>query len=216
MTTRRLTPFDKILSELEHALRTSTGGGVRAAARQSPAAVLPKDELLSNSEREETARLMRVNHAGEIAAQALYQGQAFMARNAAVRDAMAKSSDEEVDHLAWCEQRILELGGSVSKLDPLWYAGSFAIGALAGLMGDKESLGFVGETERQVVQHLEGHLKKMPQGDTRSRAILEQMRDDEARHGAAAERAGGEPMPLPVRAAMRFMSKVMTSTAYWI
>ena len=216
MTTRRLTPFDRVLSELEHALRTSTGGGVRAAARKSPATALPKDDPLSQAERDEAARLMRVNHAGEIAAQALYQGQAFMARDPQVREAMAKSSDEEVDHLAWCEQRIQELGGSVSKLDPLWYAGSFVLGAAAGLLGDKESLGFVGETERQVVEHLDKHLQRLPEADTRSRAILTQMRDDEARHGTAAERAGGTPMPPPVRAAMRLMSKVMTTTAYWL
>jgi ubiquinone biosynthesis monooxygenase Coq7 len=215
MTTRHLTPFDRVLSELEHALRTSTGGGVRAAARPSPAAALPKDEALDDAARAEAARLMRVNHAGEIAAQALYQGQAFMARDPQVREAMAKSSDEEIDHLAWCEQRLQELDGSVSKLDPLWYAGSFAIGALAGLAGDDLSLGFVGETERQVVEHLQGHLEKLPQGDARSRAILEQMTADEARHGAAAERAGGEPMPAPVRTVMRLMSKVMTTTAYW-
>ena len=216
MTTRRLTPFDRVLSELEHALRTSAGGGVRAAARKSPAATLPKDEALDNSQRQEAARLMRVNHAGEIAAQALYQGQAFMARDPKVQEAMAKSSEEEVDHLALCEQRIQELGGSVSKLDPLWYAGSFALGAFAGLMGDAQSLGFVGETERQVVQHLEQHLQKLPESDSRSRAILTQMRDDEARHGEAAERAGGAPMPAPVRGVMRIMSKVMTGTAYWI
>ena len=216
MTTRRLTPFDRVLSELEHALRTSTGGGVRAAARPSPAASLPKDEALDDAAREEAARLMRVNHAGEIAAQALYQGQAFMARDPKVRDAMAKSSDEETDHLAWCEQRLKELDGSVSKLDPLWYAGSFAIGALAGLAGDSLSLGFVGETERQVVEHLQGHLEKLPEADARSRAILEQMKADEARHGAAAERAGGAPMPAPVRTVMRLMSKVMTATSYWI
>ncbi|HEY1772542.1 MAG TPA: 2-polyprenyl-3-methyl-6-methoxy-1,4-benzoquinone monooxygenase [Gammaproteobacteria bacterium] len=216
MTTRRLTPFDRVLSELEHALRTSTGGGVRAAARPSPAATLPKDEALDEATRAEAARLMRVNHAGEIAAQALYQGQAFMARDPQVREAMAKSSDEETDHLAWCEQRLQELDGSVSKLDPLWYAGSFAIGALAGLAGDALSLGFVGETERQVVEHLQGHLEKLPEADARSRAILEQMKSDEARHGAAAERAGGEPMPAPVRGIMRIMSKVMTTTAYWI
>ncbi|HEY3643812.1 MAG TPA: demethoxyubiquinone hydroxylase family protein, partial [Gammaproteobacteria bacterium] len=119
MTTRRLTPFDRVLSELEHALRTSTGGGVRAAARPNPAAKLSQSEALDDTQRQEAARLMRVNHAGEIAAQALYQGQAFMARDAKVRDAMAKSSEEEVDHLAWCEQRIQELDGSVSKLDPL-------------------------------------------------------------------------------------------------
>jgi 3-demethoxyubiquinol 3-hydroxylase len=216
MTTRNLTPFDRVLSELEHALRTSTGGGVRAAARPNPAAALAKDESMDDAAREEAARLMRVNHAGEIAAQALYQGQAFMARDPKVQEAMAKSSDEETDHLAWCEQRLKELDGSVSKLDPLWYAGSFAIGALAGLAGDAMSLGFVGETERQVVEHLQGHLEKLPENDARSRAILTQMRDDEARHGAAAERAGGAPMPAPVRGVMRFMSKVMTGTAYWI
>ena len=215
MTTRRLTPFDRVLSELEHALRTSAGGGVRAAARPNPAGRLPLDESLDEAQRQEAARLMRVNHAGEIAAQALYQGQAFMARDPRVQSAMAKSSEEEVDHLAWCEQRIKELDGSVSKLDPLWYAGSFAIGALAGLAGDSVSLGFVGETERQVVQHLDGHLKRLPEQDQRSRAILEQMRDDEARHGAAAERAGGAPMPALVCAFMRLTSKVMTSTAYW-
>jgi len=216
MTSRRLTPFDRILSEFEHALRTSVGGGVRAAARPSPAAKLPPSEILDDAQRQEAARLMRVNHAGEIAAQALYQGQAFMAWDPKVREAMAKSSDEEVDHLSWCEQRIQELDGSVSKLDPLWYAGSFVLGALAGLAGDKLSLGFVGETERQVVQHLEGHLQKLPEADARSRAILTQMRDDEARHGAAAERAGGEPMPATVQAAMKLMSKVMTTTAYWL
>jgi ubiquinone biosynthesis monooxygenase Coq7 len=216
MTTRRLTPFDRVLSELEHALRTSTGGGVRAAARPNPAAKLAQAEALDEAQRQEAARLMRVNHAGEIAAQALYQGQAFMARDPKVQEAMAKSSEEEVDHLAWCEQRIQELGGSVSKLDPLWYAGSFAIGALAGIVGDAQSLGFVGETERQVVEHLEKHLQKLPESDVRSRAILTQMRDDEARHGAAAERAGGAAMPAPVRGIMRIMSKVMTGTAYWI
>ena len=216
MTTRSLTPFDLVLSELEHALRTSVGGGVRAAARKNPAAALSKDESLDEAQRQKAVRLMRVNHAGEIAAQALYQGQAFVARDPQVREAMAKSSDEEVDHLAWCEQRIQELGGSVSKLDPLWYAGSFALGAAAGLLGDKESLGFVGETERQVVEHLDKHLQRLPETDTRSRAILKQMRDDEARHRAAAERAGGVPMPAPVRAAMWFMSKVMTTTAYWV
>jgi ubiquinone biosynthesis monooxygenase Coq7 len=216
MTTRRLTPFDRVLSELEHALRTSAGGGVRAAARKSPAAALPKDQSLDDAARQEAARLMRVNHAGEIAAQALYQGQAFMARDPKVREAMAHSSEEEVDHLAWCEQRLQELDGSVSKLDPLWYAGSFAIGALAGLAGDATSLGFVGETERQVVQHLDRHLEKLPTADARSRAILTQMRDDEARHGAAAERAGGAPMPATVRGVMRLMSKVMTATAYWL
>ncbi|HEV2321333.1 MAG TPA: 2-polyprenyl-3-methyl-6-methoxy-1,4-benzoquinone monooxygenase, partial [Gammaproteobacteria bacterium] len=180
-----------------------------------PAAAVQEGEL-SEAERIEAGRLMRVNHAGEIAAQALYQGQAFMARSAHVREAMDGSAAEEVDHLAWCEQRLKELGTPASKLDPLWYLGSFAIGAVAGFLGDKESLGFVGETEKQVVQHLEGHMARLPAQDQKSRAILEQMKTDEAHHGAKAERAGGASLPAPARLFMRLTSKVMTSTAYWI
>lgn len=215
MTTRRLTPLDRFLSEVEHALRTSVASSAHAAQRPNPAAAI-KDAALTEEQRVEAGRLMRVNHAGEIAAQALYQGQAFMARDSAVRAAMDQSAAEEVDHLAWCEQRLQELSTPASKLDPLWYLGSFAIGALAGLMGDKESLGFVGETERQVVEHLTGHLERLPQEDQKSRAILEQMREDEAQHSHKAERAGGQPLPTPVRLFMRLTSKVMTETAYWI
>lgn len=215
MTTRRLTPLDRILSEFEHALRTSFASSADAAQRPNPAAAVQEGEL-SEAERIEAGRLMRVNHAGEIAAQALYQGQAFMARSAHVREAMDGSAAEEVDHLAWCEQRLKELGTPASKLDPLWYLGSFAIGAVAGFLGDKESLGFVGETEKQVVQHLEGHMARLPAQDQKSRAILEQMKTDEAHHGAKAERAGGASLPAPARLFMRLTSKVMTSTAYWI
>jgi len=215
MTTRRLTPIDRFLSEFEHALRTSFASSAHAAQRPNPAAAVKEGEL-TEAERIEAGRLMRVNHAGEIAAQALYQGQAFMARSAAVREAMDESAAEEVDHLAWCEQRLKELGAPASKLDPLWYLGSFAIGAVAGLVGDKESLGFIGETEKQVVQHLEGHMTRLPAQDQKSRAILEQMKTDEAQHGAKAERAGGASLPAPVRLFMRLTSKVMTSTAYWI
>ena len=142
MTTRRLTPLDRMLSELEHALRTAAAPGSHVAGRPNPASKAPAAEL-DEAERVEAGRLMRVNHAGEIAAQALYQGQAFMAKDPEVRQAMARSAEEEVDHLAWCEQRLKELDAPVSKLDPLWYIGSFAIGALAGLAGDKLSLGFV-------------------------------------------------------------------------
>jgi 3-demethoxyubiquinol 3-hydroxylase len=215
MTTRRLTQIDRFLGEVEHALRTAVASSSHAAQRPNPAATLPAGEL-SEAERIEAGRLMRVNHAGEIAAQALYQGQAFMARSGEVRTAMGDAAAEEIDHLAWCEQRLKELDTPASKLDPLWYLGSFAIGAVAGLVGDKESLGFVGETEKQVVEHLSGHLAKLSEQDQKSRAILEQMRDDEAHHGAKAQRAGGMPMPAPVRLFMKLTSKVMTSTAYWI
>ncbi|HEV2333181.1 MAG TPA: 2-polyprenyl-3-methyl-6-methoxy-1,4-benzoquinone monooxygenase [Gammaproteobacteria bacterium] len=215
MTERRLTPLDRLLSEFEHALRTSFASSAHAAQRPNPAAAVQEGEL-TEAQRIEAGRLMRVNHAGEIAAQALYQGQAFMARSAAVHAAMDESAAEEVDHLAWCEQRLRELSTPASKLDPLWYLGSFAIGAAAGFLGDKESLGFVGETEKQVVQHLEGHMARLPEQDQKSRAILEQMKTDEAHHGAKAERAGGASLPLPVRLFMRLTSKVMTSTAYWI
>lgn len=215
MTTRRLTPLDRMLSELERALRTSLASSSHAAQRPNPAQAL-RDEDLSDAERVEAGRLMRVNHAGEIAAQALYQGQAFMARSPAVRETMGQSAAEEIDHLAWCEQRLKELDTPVSRLDPLWYLGSFALGALAGFAGDKASLGFVGETEQQVVEHLEGHLTRLPEKDQKSRAILEQMRADEARHGAKAQRAGGMPMPAPIRLFMKLTSKVMTETAYWL
>lgn len=215
MTTRRLTPVDRILAEFEHALRTAAAPGSHVASRANPARGSSADAL-EEKERVLSGRLMRVNHAGEIAAQALYQGQAFMTKDPEVRTAMARSAEEEVDHLAWCEERLRELRTPVSKLDPLWYLGSFALGALAGLAGDKLSLGFITETEHQVVEHLEGHLRRLPEKDAGSRAILEQMKEDEARHGAAAQRAGGAPMPGAVCLGMRLMSKVMTSTAYWI
>ena len=212
---RQLTPLDRLLSEFEHALRTAAAPGSHMASRANPAAKLPSDTL-EEAQRIEAGRLMRVNHAGEIAAQALYQGQALMARSEDVKSTMARSAAEEVDHLAWCEQRLKELDTPASRLDPLWYLGSFAIGAAAGLVSDAASLGFVSETEKQVVEHLEGHLKRLPEADQRSRAILEQMRSDEAHHGAMAQHAGAAALPLPVRAAMRIMSKVMTGTAYWI
>jgi len=171
---------------------------------------------MDSVEKDLSARLMRINHSGEVCAQALYQGQALTARNPAVRDNMERSSLEENDHLAWCENRIAELGGRTSYLNPLWYAGSFAIGALAGLAGDRWSLGFVAETERQVVNHLEGHLHRMSPQDARSRAILEQMKTDEARHATVALAHGGAPLPTPIQETMKLTSRLMTKAAYWV
>ncbi|MEM9385146.1 MAG: 2-polyprenyl-3-methyl-6-methoxy-1,4-benzoquinone monooxygenase [Pseudomonadota bacterium] len=178
----------------------------------------PIDESfeLSERERELAIRLMRVNHAGEVAAQALYQGQAATARDPQTRAHMMAAGDEERDHLEWCEVRLQELGGATSALTPFWYLGSLAIGATAGASGDRWSLGFVAETERQVEEHLTEHLARLPAGDTRSRAILEQMQADEVRHGAAAMAAGGSELPSAVRGVMRHVAKVMTRAAYWI
>lgn len=159
---------------------------------------------------------MRVNHSGEVAAQALYRGHATVARDTDIEKKMRAAAAEEFDHLAWCEQRLAELGEQPSRLSPVWYAGAYAIGALSGVLGDKWSLGFIAETERQVVRHLESHLEGLPAEDARSRAIVEQMRDEEAEHGENAVAAGAAPLPLPVRALMRFTAKLMTRTAYWV
>ena len=159
---------------------------------------------------------MRVNHSGEVCAQALYQGQALTAREPSARRALEQAAAEETEHLAWTERRIAALGGSKSVLNPLFYAGSFVIGAASGLLGDKWNLGFLAETERQVAHHLEGHLQRLPAEDRKSRAILEQMRDDEARHATSASNHGGAELPEPVKAAMKVSSKVMTETAYWL
>jgi ubiquinone biosynthesis monooxygenase Coq7 len=171
---------------------------------------------LSAAERRESAALMRVNHSGEVAAQALYHGQALISRSSATRDMLLKAAREEADHLAWCESRLKELGSRPSLLNPLWYCGSFVIGALAAATGDRTSLGFVVETERQVEGHLEEHLARLPSGDTRSRAILNVMRTDEIGHGAAAKTAGAAELPAPVRVLMRHAARVMTTAAYWI
>ena len=159
---------------------------------------------------------MRVNHAGEIAAQGLYQGHAAVARNPAIEEQMKQAADEELDHLAWCEQRLTELGAEPSALRPLWYAGSFAIGAASGILGDKWSLGFIEETERQVSDHLTGHLDGLPENDTRSRAIVAQMRDEEEAHGENAHKAGAAPLPSPVRDMMKGVAQIMKSIAYRI
>jgi ubiquinone biosynthesis monooxygenase Coq7 len=171
---------------------------------------------LTPEETRAAGALMRVNHAGEIAAQALYHGQAFAARSAGTRALLLKAAGEESEHLAWCRQRLTELGSRRSLLDPLWYAGSFAIGAVSALPGDRASLGFVVETERQVEGHLNEHLERLPAKDTRSRAILEAMRADEVAHGTNARTAGAVSLPWPVRNLMRATAKVMTGTAYWL
>lgn len=212
MNSRRLSPLDRLLDSADRALRTVFVGAT-ASSRETPAANV-EEAPLSESEQRHVAGLMRVNHAGEVAAQALYQGQAATARLDAVRESMATAAEEENDHLAWCEQRLKELDDRTSRLDALWYAGSFAIGAVAGLIGDRWSLGFVAETEKQVVEHLESHLELLPEADQRSRAIVEQMKEDEARHGDMARAAGGAELPAPIRRLMRLTSKIMTTTAY--
>ena len=225
------------------ATSTATTGtsGAAAAAPQSPAPVgagtpefsgeaalpaltsepltretLDRRAAIADADRLTSAALMRVNHAGEIAAQALYHGQALVARSAAIRALLLKAAHEETDHLAWCETRLKELDSRPSLLNPLWYAGSFAIGAMAALLGDRMSLGFVVETERQVEGHLDQHLARLPRDDARSRAILETMRSDEIAHGMTAKAAGATELPAPVRMLMRSTARVMTSTAYWI
>ncbi|MDE3009425.1 MAG: 2-polyprenyl-3-methyl-6-methoxy-1,4-benzoquinone monooxygenase [Pseudomonadota bacterium] len=185
------------------------------ARRPSPAASLPDAEL-GSTQRRRAAGLMRVNHAGEVCAQALYQGQALFARDELARAALDQAAEEEWDHQAWCAQRLQELGATPSHLDPLWYGGALAIGVLAALAGDRWSLGFVAETERQVEAHLDSHLARLPLEDVRSRAIVSSMRDEEAAHAEMARAHGGAGLPAPVRALMRLSARVMTASAYWI
>ncbi len=215
MTTRHYSALDQCVINLDQMVRTVFGGH-STPERVNPADVIHQEAPLSDEERLRALRLMRVNHAGEVAAQALYQGQALTARSAGVHDAMVQASREENDHLAWCEDRIKTLGGHTSLLNPAWYLGSLLIGAAAGAAGDKWSLGFVAETEHQVVKHLDEHLSRLPAHDTKSRAVLEQMREDEAHHATAAIEAGASPLPEPVKGIMALTSKVMTLTAYWI
>ena len=228
---RRLGRLDRSILAFDRALRgvaqvdrapgprppagAGSGDAPDGQERQRPAAGPPGD-VLGEHERRHSAGLMRVNHAGEVAAQALYRGQALAARDASVRAAMEQAAREEGDHLVWCRTRLEELDAAPSRLDPLWYAGSFAIGVAAGSAGDRWSLGFVVETERQVVEHLGDHLARLPAGDRRSRALLERMRADEQRHATRAHTAGGATLPPIVRRAMRAASKVMTRSAYWI
>ncbi len=213
MDERQLTPLDRLLSGIDGALKTVAAPASRVA-RPNPAGDIPEASL-SDRERSHAAGLMRVNHAGEIAAQALYQGHASVARDPQIEAQMTQAAREEKDHLVWCEQRLDELDASPSLLSPLWYAGAWAIGAASGVLGDRWSLGFIEETERQVSEHLSGHLDQLPPHDARSRAIVEQMRDEEEQHGANARAAGAAELPGAVRRAMRTSARVMTKTAYW-
>ncbi|TAK86329.1 MAG: 2-polyprenyl-3-methyl-6-methoxy-1,4-benzoquinone monooxygenase [Aquabacterium sp.] len=205
--------LDRLLVAADTAMRT-----VFAPHRASRPCPKPASEALplDDAARREAAALMRVNHVGEVCAQALYAAQSITARKPEIRAQMEHAAREETDHLAWCEERLQELGGRTSLLNPLWYAGAFGIGLIAGRAGDRWSLGFVVETERQVEQHLDSHLERLPAGDLASRAIVRQMRDDEAGHAMAAERAGGAPLPNPVRWMMQAAAKVMTTTAHRI
>lgn len=214
MSLRQLTKIDQWLIESDKAMRT-VFGQAEVSDRVHPAAELLEPEL-SDDERQQAMRLMRVNHAGEVSAQALYHGQSMTAALPDVRETMERAALEEGDHLAWCAQRVHELGGHTSVLNPVWYAGSFAIGAVAGKIGDKWSLGFVAETETQVVKHLEQHLTKLSEHDTKSRAILEQMKQDEDHHRETAMDSGGAELPQPVKTLMSLVSKVMTGTSYRI
>ena len=214
---RNYTVTDHLVIQLDYFISSFLAGRQSEAGRvaDSPAKSLP-EPVLDESERCLSEGLMRVNHSGEISAQALYQGQALGCRDKNIRSVMYRSACEERDHLAWCKQRLAELQGHTSYLNPVWYLGSFSVGTLAGLAGDKWSLGFVAETERQVVEHLDGHLQRLPGNDSKSRVILQQMIEDEARHGASAMAVGGVELPEIVKKAMRFCSRIMTRTAYWI
>jgi 3-demethoxyubiquinol 3-hydroxylase len=214
MSKRRLSLLDKFITEADSVLRTITDSG-NSAKRPSPAQGHSESEL-SEQEREHVAGLMRVNHTGEVCAQALYQGQAMTAKLPNVRDEMREAASEEVDHLVWCEERLQELDSHTSYLNPAWYGLSFAMGAIAGAVGDKVSLGFVAATEERVCQHLKDHLKQLPEEDRKSRLILQQMLEDEQRHGENALEAGGAEFPEPVKNVMSGVSKVMTRTSYKI
>jgi Ubiquinone biosynthesis protein COQ7 len=205
--------IDQLITGFDRALRTLAG--TASAARPNPAGAIAGSDLTPD-ERRHAAGLMRVNHTGEVCAQALYQAQALVARDPEVKECFAAAAREEEDHLAWTQERLSELGDRTSLANPLWYAGSFAIGLAAGLAGDRSNLGFVVETERQVEEHLSSHIDRLPAGDSRSRAIVAAMRDDEIRHGMAASVAGAHTLPLPVRALMRATAKLMTLTAYRI
>jgi ubiquinone biosynthesis monooxygenase Coq7 len=204
---------DTFIAAFDRSLRVISG--VSTAHRPNPASSLPVGSLIEQ-DRRQSAGLMRVNHVGEVCAQALYEAQSRFARSDATKQQFALAGQEEMDHLAWTAERLAELGARPSVLNPLWYAGSYLLGAMAAKLGDATSLGFVVETERQVEAHLDAHLQALPIGDVRSRAIVTQMRDDEVAHGAAARALGAADVPLPVRVTMQAMSTVMTTTAYYI
>ena len=203
--------LDAFIIPIDTALRTLFARA--QSSRPTPGAMLP-EAALSDDEKKLSAALMRVNHCGEICAQALYQGQGLTARNSDIKRELENAAREETEHLAWTEQRIQELGGRKSLLNPVWFGGSFLIGAAAGALGDRWNLGFLAETERQVEQHLKGHLSRLPAQDLRSRAIVDQMKRDEMRHAATAVGHGASDLPAPVRAVMKLTAKVMTTTAH--
>lgn len=211
---RQTNTTDRLITEFDRVLRTLTPG-TQVGARPSPGATVPETEL-THAEKRTATGLMRVNHSGEVCAQALYQGQSATAKLPKVRASMERAAEEEVDHLAWCEERLQELNGRPSLLNPIWYGLSFGLGAGAGLISDKVSLGFVAATEDQVCEHLKDHLKLLPQNDQKSRAVVQQMLKDEQQHGEAALQAGGLAFPKPVKAAMRLTSKLMTQASYRI
>jgi 3-demethoxyubiquinol 3-hydroxylase len=204
--------LDRCLVKFDQALRSCVPGSSNAR-RLSPAAA-SKESDLTETDRQHAAGLMRINHTGEVCAQALYQGQAATAKLNDVRQSMETAAAEEIDHLAWCEERLQQLDSRPSALNPLWYSLSYAVGAAAGLAGDKWSLGFVAETEDQVCEHLEEHLDQLPENDNKSRAILETMIADEKHHGESAREAGGAELPAPIKQAMTVMSEVMKKTTY--
>lgn len=210
----KLNRIDQFITQADAALR-AVSGSVRSAARPSPARDVDDSDLSSN-ERAQAARLMRVNHCGEVCAQALYSGQALTARTSRVSGAMREAAEEETDHLAWCEERIAQLDSHVSYLNPFWYAASFATGVVTGLLGDKVNLGFVAATEEEVCRHLDDHLQKLPAQDEKSRKILAQMREDEYKHETSALEAGGARFPRPVKQVMQLTSRLMTRSSYWI
>lgn len=214
MQPREYTAADRALMNLDQAVRTLFGRP-QTTGRANPGDAVPEADLDAH-QRDHIGRLMRINHSGEVCAQGLYQGQAITAHDLAVRERMQDSAAEENDHLQWCEQRVDELGGRLSLLNPLWYAGSFAIGAAAGVVGDKWSLGFVAETERQVEGHLDEHLDDIPEQDRRTRTVLEQMKADEIAHGEKAMDWGGAELPAPLRGLMKLTAKIMTVSVYRI
>ncbi len=216
MAKRSLSLIDNLIVQADRALRTLAAGSDMTSERPSPARAIAQQEELSEAERKQAAGLMRVNHTGEVCAQALHQGQALTAKLPHVRAEMEQAAEEEIDHLVWCQERIDALGSHTSYLNPVFYGLSFAIGAGAGLVSDKVSLGFVAATEDQVCKHLENHLQHLPPQDLKSRAVVEQMLEDEARHADMALSAGGYRFPAPVKGLMTLVSKAMTKTAYRI
>jgi len=212
---RQLSLLDQLAAAADRALRTVAAAPVASRPCPVPSAAAAEPDL-SDAERREAAALMRVNHVGEVCAQALYDAQALATRDPALRTLFERAAREETDHLAWTQSRIEQLGGRTSLMNPLWYGGAFAIGLLAARAGDRISLGFMAETERQVEQHLEGHLVRLPAADQRSRAIVEQMKHDEVVHAEAATALGGATLPLPARLAMKLAARVMTATAHYV